>query len=251
MQSQRSLVEPEPLDEEDEGDGSKTAKEFLLKTAARSLDSALKGQTDGSHRCMFMGDWGSLLCGTLVQEQARRRRNAKRLPRRIQTKRRKSRSQRRRSKSQAVADLFTRNVLSICDDFCCHSSQCCTNHGVILVVRLGAGSDDSSASGSSPVEAAMLEDAASVLGLPKKDLARGTSICTMDGLTSRQLAYCLSSVSPCMSASDLLETGGEIVPWMRNTPGLSYEVRVHPTCMQFDLTVSNSMYSLVGPLLSS
>ena len=58
-----------------------------------------------------------------------------------------------------------------------------------------------------------MQDAACVLGLPKKDFIRQPSINTLDAMTSRQVAYCLSSISQNMSASDLLEAGGEIEPW--------------------------------------
>ena len=43
-QSTKSLRDAEPPPKDDNGDEEHSAKEFLLKTAARSLDSALKGK---------------------------------------------------------------------------------------------------------------------------------------------------------------------------------------------------------------
>ena len=60
-----------------------------------------------------------------------------------------------------------------------------------------------------------MEDAACVLGIPKKDFTKGPGTASMDALSPRQLAYCLSSLCESMTASDLLETGGEIDPWIR------------------------------------
>ena len=62
-----------------------------------------------------------------------------------------------------------------------------------------------------------MEDAACVLGIPKKDFAKGPGTASMDTLSPRQLAYCLSSLSDNMTASDLLETGGEIETRMRQS----------------------------------
>ena len=42
--STKSLLDADAPPEEDNGDEDHSAKEFLLKTAARSLDSALKGR---------------------------------------------------------------------------------------------------------------------------------------------------------------------------------------------------------------
>ena len=60
-----------------------------------------------------------------------------------------------------------------------------------------------------------MEDAACVLGLPKKDFGRPPNVNQLDGLSSKQLAYALSCIDASVSASDVLECGGEHVPWLR------------------------------------
>ena len=64
-----------------------------------------------------------------------------------------------------------------------------------------------------PSEAAM-EDAFQVLGLLKKDYARPANTATLDALGTRQLAYTVAGILDSMSASDVLEIGGDMVPWM-------------------------------------
>ena len=64
-----------------------------------------------------------------------------------------------------------------------------------------------------PSEAAM-EDAFQVLGLLKKDYASPANTATLDALGTRQLAYTVAGILDSMSASDVLEIGGDMVPWM-------------------------------------
>ena len=66
-------------------------------------------------------------------------------------------------------------------------------------------------------ESATMEDRACVLGLPKKDFARGPNVNQLDGVSTKQLAYALSCVDSKFSASDLLECGGERVPWLQSS----------------------------------
>ena len=57
-----------------------------------------------------------------------------------------------------------------------------------------------------------MADAASILGIPKKDLARGHNMITLDQLSAKQLGYVLSGVTERLSSSDIFESGGELVP---------------------------------------
>ena len=55
-----------------------------------------------------------------------------------------------------------------------------------------------------------MEDSACVLGLQKKDHPRPLNATTLDNLQTKQLAYALSGVTERLSASDILEAGGEL-----------------------------------------
>ena len=80
-----------------------------------------------------------------------------------------------------------------------------------------SGSESESASDASSLPE-VAEDAAAVLGLGKKDYARGLSVTGMDGLSPRQAAYCLACVTENIAASDVLECGGELEPWLEQRP---------------------------------
>ena len=64
-----------------------------------------------------------------------------------------------------------------------------------------------------------MEDAASVIGLPRKDFLRPLNVTTLDGLNAKQHAYALSGVTERMSSTDVLETGGEMVPGLQELIG--------------------------------
>ena len=61
-------------------------------------------------------------------------------------------------------------------------------------------------------EAAAMEDSVSVLGLVRKDFLRPLNVTSLDGLNAKQHAYALSGVTERMTSTDVLETGGEMVP---------------------------------------
>ena len=104
-----------------------------------------------------------------------------------------------------------------------HSSACCVRVCIDCsyqkqdkISLSGSTSGHSGGADSSNLaDSATMEDTACVLGLPKKDFARPPNVNQLDGVSSKQLAYALSCIDASVSASDVLECGGEHVPWLR------------------------------------
>ena len=69
--------------------------------------------------------------------------------------------------------------------------------------------DESEDSSSKDPEVA-LADCAAQFNLTKKDLARPDKAQVLQDLSTRQLAFCVSSLRGDLSSSDILELGGEL-----------------------------------------
>ena len=58
-------------------------------------------------------------------------------------------------------------------------------------------------------------DSMCVLGLLRKDHPRPLNVTTLDNLKTKQVAYALSGVTERLSATDIVETGGELATCLR------------------------------------
>ena len=216
------------------------ARQFLLKSAARTLDTAFQAAGASHHQhlmaCAGCGITHVLFlhsvlservlmqmlscspvlesrglthdnlknCGTLsspcclaMQAHPTVRRRRARTSRTMRPRRR--RRARRKKKSSF---LFQQDYSVPCDRLAVD---------VLVFSNQGSECDDSeSCASSEDPEPAEMQDSACVLGLLRKDHARPLNAGTLDALRTKQLAYALSGVTERLTASDILETGGEL-----------------------------------------
>ena len=107
---------------------------------------------------------------------------------------------------------------------------------MLIDTSSGSKSENTHADGTSDgPESATMEDCACVLGLPKKDFGRPANVNQLDGVSTKQLAYALSCVDNAVTASDVLECGGEHVPWMQRRCIKTFMVAItaKPSCCLF------------------
>ena len=120
-----------------------------------------------------------------------------------------SASKKKRKKKKKKAKKET-SLLSSEDKLRAHECTVLFVDGYVLLISGSGSSDSKSASTSNEPEEAQMEDSACVLGLQKKDHPRPLNATTLDNLQTKQLAYALSGVTERLSASDILEAGGEL-----------------------------------------
>ena len=204
-QSKSSLAAKD--EEEDRGHD---AKNFLMSTAKKSLMSALEGrQTLLQNACVS---------ATLADEVSPRSvdSGAAEEPEKSSSFKEKKKKTKDKKKMEARKKMKKKKKKGHPCYSACNAAM--TLHPSALTGESSSDSSDDDFQESSE-ESLDSEDVAkegvAVFGLRPKDLQRPQNAAKLDDLQPRQIAFVLSCTNPSLLACDLIDLGGELVPWLQ------------------------------------